>query len=254
MSRSRRVPDVARIGAAVSHPGIDPRSWVSTGRVDDDPEAVRWELGIGWVVDVTMTGGPLDGTGPVPCRVAEFGRGPGTGRFCPVAPGQEVAVLIVGGSPEVGPIVVGTLANLGGSEAPVTVAGLPILADAPASQPLVSVSPYDTEIEVASVPNIATERSGQELRKAAQHILESDGPASMLLGSRAATEPFIKGASYTQAETQMLAALAVAFDTLAGVSVPPSPLAPLAAGFQAAAAAIRLMVPAMHLSTKILGE
>lgn len=254
MSRRRRSPDVSRIGMAVSQPGIDPRSWVTTGRVDDDPEAIRWELGIGWVVDVTMTGGPLDGTGPVPCRVAEFGRGQDSGRFSPVKPGQEVAVLIVGGSPEVGPIVVGTLSNRGGSEAPVTVAGLPIAYEAPVSVPLESVSPYDTEIEKSSTPNLVTERAGQELRQAAKHILESSGPASTLLGSRSATEPFVKGLSYTQAELQMLTALAVAFDSLATASAPPAPWAALAAGFQAAATAIRLMKPPEHLSTKILGE
>lgn len=249
-SRARRVPDALRLGMALSQPGIDPRSWVTSARIDDDPEAVYWDPELGWIADVHFVGGSLDGEGPIPCRVAGDQRGPLAGRFCPLKPDQEVAVLILGGNPEEGPVIVGTLTNQT-SQAPLMVAGLPIDPSGAPSVPFTSVSPHDSEIVVGE--NLAEEHQ-EVLQQATRRVIETLGPAaSLLLGSRLATEPFVKGASYTQAEAAALTALAAAFDTLVGVCTAP-PLSPLAGGFQAAAAAIRTFTPSAHLSLKILGE
>jgi hypothetical protein len=252
-ARKRRVPDVLRMGQAMSHPGIDPRTWVTTARIDMDPLAVRWDPEIGPIADVTFTGGPLDGEGPIPCRVAYFGQGAGTGRFIPLQPGDEVQVCINAGNPEEGPVIVGTLANGGGSEAPTSVCSLPILPTPGAvSVPLVAVSPYDTEISV-STGNLAEQYDGATLRQSARATIQTSGPASLMLGSPLAAEPFLKGLAYTTQEQIMLTSLAAAFTALATASAV-APLTPLAAQFTAAAAALSAFIPAMGLSQKIMGE
>lgn len=252
-SRKRRAPDVLRMGKAMSQPGIDPRTWVTTARIDVDPLSIRWDPEIGPIADVTFTGGPLDGEGPIPCRVAYFGQGSGTGRFIPLQPGDEVQVCINAGNPEEGPVIVGTLANGGGSEAPTSVCGLPILPTPGAvSIPLAAVSPYDTEISV-SKGNLAEQYGGATLRQSAMAVIQTSGPASLMLGSPLATEPFLKGLTYTTQEQIMLTGLAAAFTALAAASSAP-PLVPLAAQFTAAATALSAFIPAMGLSQKIMGE
>ena len=90
-------------------PGSDPRSWTARAIVDDDEDAIRWEDGAGWFADVTITGGPLDGEGPIPCQVASVYGAPGFGSFCPVSRGQCVAVVIIEGDLNQIPIIVGCL-------------------------------------------------------------------------------------------------------------------------------------------------
>lgn len=147
-TRARRPADVLRIGEAVSHPGIDPRTWVCTGRVEDDADAVRWDRRLGWIADVTITGGPLDGEQEVPCRIAGVSRDKGTGVFLPIKPGSEVQVAVNSGNPEEGPVIVGTLSNRGGNEVPTAVDGKPIDGSAKNSSEG-TISPFDTEIVVS---------------------------------------------------------------------------------------------------------
>lgn len=255
-ARARRSVDVGRIGLAVSQPGIDPRVWTTMGRVDDDPQAVRWIVGTGWIVDVTFLGGPLDGESEVPCRVAGSISGSMNGDYNPLPPGCAVVVLLPGGQSEESPIIVGKLSNRKDCEAPLTVNGLPISAGSVAAPSTpVSVSPFDTEIHVSEY-NRREQYSGDRFTQANTQTIKAEQALNgVLLGSELAIEAFIKGTSYTTGEASMLAALAGSFDALASAAgVPPSPLAPLAAGFTAAATAIRTFAPASFLSQKIKGE
>jgi uncharacterized protein involved in type VI secretion and phage assembly len=122
-SRVRRVPDLGRLREAMSGPGADPRSWVVLARVDDDEDGVRWETGIGWIVDVTFTFGDLAGEGPVACRVAAAFGGDREGTFAPVRAGAEVMVLLPGGDPMTAPLIVGVAFNTQDVRVPTTVNG-----------------------------------------------------------------------------------------------------------------------------------
>ncbi len=91
-------------------PGIDTRVWFAVARVDDDEDAIRWAAdgsedgALGWLVDVTFQGGPLDQVGPVVCRWAQDGL-----QINPVARGCLVVVAIQDGSPNVEPKIIGTV-------------------------------------------------------------------------------------------------------------------------------------------------
>ena len=81
--------DYSRIAAGVAGPGVDTRTWITLARVDADPDATVWDDDLGWLVDVTMVGGPLDGDGPVLCRVASGGQGVGVGAHAPPRQGSS---------------------------------------------------------------------------------------------------------------------------------------------------------------------
>lgn len=93
-SRIRRHFDTGRLRRAIAGPGADPRSWLFTARVDTDEDAVRWEADYGWIADVTVTGGELDGEGPIPCRVPVPFVDSGQGSSAPIKGGALVAVLL----------------------------------------------------------------------------------------------------------------------------------------------------------------
>lgn len=121
MTRGRL--DFGRLREAIAGPGIDPRTWVTTGRVDNDPEALRWEPPFGWVADVTFTGGALDGDGPNPCRVASWLAGAGNSAAPPPLLGAEVLVVVPEGNPNANPVIVGAMHGGDGNEAPTSVNG-----------------------------------------------------------------------------------------------------------------------------------
>ena len=124
MTRGRL--DFGRLREAIAGPGVDPRTWVTTGRVDDDPDAIRWEEPFGWIADVTFTGGALDGDGPNPCRVASMFAGSAQGKSAPQLRGCEVIVLIPEGNPNTNPVIIGMMHNGDGCAAPTEVNGTPI--------------------------------------------------------------------------------------------------------------------------------
>jgi hypothetical protein len=113
MGRGRRRVDFGRLREASAGPGADPRVWIALGRIDDDEDAVRWEDELGWVVDVTFSGGGLDQEGPVACRVTSAFGGDGLGRSEPPARGVVVVVAIPEGDPNTEPTVLGYLAGPG---------------------------------------------------------------------------------------------------------------------------------------------
>lgn len=216
-ARVRKSVDVMRMGRAMSQPGIDPRTWVTMGRVEDDPQAVRWVHGMGWIADVRLTGGPLDGETEVPCRVAGNVQGEGTGEFVPLTPGCEVAVLLMAGNAEEAPLIVGRVNNRGGCEAPEEVNGLPILDGTEGSSSAVAVSPFDTEI-VVSENNRREEYRGDTFHQSASRVIETEGNDSLCLGDRDADQHYVRGEDYTDA-------VLAAFETILpgwGVIIPPA--------------------------------
>lgn len=97
-SSVRTLLDFGRIAEAVSRPGIDPRTWVCLGRIDDDPDAIVWDEELGWFVDVTITEGTLAGE-TVLCRVGSDGQGAAVGRYSPPRPDALVIVAVPSGDP-----------------------------------------------------------------------------------------------------------------------------------------------------------
>lgn len=121
--------DFGRLREAIAGPGVDPRTWITTGRVDDDPAAIRWEEPFGWVVDVTFTGGALDGDGPNPCRVASWMAGMDNGFSAPQLRNSEVIVVIPEGNPNTNPVIIGMIHNGDDNGAPLEVNGTPVTQD-----------------------------------------------------------------------------------------------------------------------------
>lgn len=108
-SRIRSRLDVGRLREAASGPGADPRSWIAFGRVDDDDDAVRWDGELGWIADVTIVGGPLDGEGPVAVRIAGSFVAPFEGGSVPVIAPALLVLVLPEGDLNAGPIAIGAL-------------------------------------------------------------------------------------------------------------------------------------------------
>lgn len=226
--------DVRRIGLATSYPGIDPRTWVSAGRLDDDPEALRWDEGAGWVVDVSFYGTELDGDAETPCRVLTTGpAGAGFGEYLPPVPGCELLVALADGDPESNPVVLGYLRNSETCPPPSTINGLPILPDAFASTPL-TVSPYDTELKRS--PYTRREEYGP------LYVLEA---GEIRLGGDDGLEPALLGQTSVDNMNELLQGLTEAATAL---SLLVGPLAPIATIGQNLLTALQALAP------KIAGE
>lgn len=109
--RGRGRLQLEALQGAMSAPGADPRPYVILGRVDDDEDAISWEEGVGWIVDVTPGHGDHAGEDPIPCRVARQFLADERGESQPITPGAEVVVLVPGGDLPAGGVIVGMLAN-----------------------------------------------------------------------------------------------------------------------------------------------
>ncbi len=125
-ARIRRRFDLGRLRIAMAGAGADTRTWVTSARIDDDPDAISFDADVGWIVDVTFIGGDLAEEGPVPCRVAMSFGGDGFGELEPPALGCEVNVLINEGDPNANPIIIGYTDNGDGCGPPTVVAGFPV--------------------------------------------------------------------------------------------------------------------------------
>lgn len=101
--------DMSRVADGLKMPGIDTRTWIALARVDEDPDATVWDAELGWLVDVTIVGGPLDGDGPVLCRMGSTGSAPGMGQYDPPHQGGLVVVLIPEGDTNADCVILGQL-------------------------------------------------------------------------------------------------------------------------------------------------
>lgn len=253
--------DVGRVAEALSRPGIDASCWLHLGRVDDDPDAVSWVEGTGWLVDVTMHGGKLDQAPSITCRVASCFSSSLEGASCPVKRGSEVVVSFPGdGDPNDSPVIVGQVANAS-TPVPASIFTSPApepIDEAFAERTLFLVSSDDMKLQV-----------GDTFRLDAQASAGLHAPA-VTLAEPTAQEPFVRGTqlanalgSFLDATSTMANALSTAFSSAATAST--GPLAPLATPFAAMATAINVWKPAIStlkatltagqvLSTKIRGE
>lgn len=196
-SRMRKRFDVQRMAEAVKRPGIDPRTWVVTARVDNDPDSISYDEELGWLVDVTFTGGELDGEGPVVARVAQSVASKGNTKIEPVVRDCEVQVVINEGDPNGNVVITGQLHNGGGCEPPATVNELPI------DEALALVT------HIVRTTFSVEEEYGASRRVQAlllQHLMAQQ----IFLGGTPLvppTQPVIKGGQYTGGELAFLTAL-----------------------------------------------
>ncbi len=194
--RGRRTPDVRRLAAAMRAPGNDPRTWLSAGRIDQDGDAIHFDPGVGWMVDVTFYGSGLEDDEGRPCRVAGLGApGQGRGEYIPPTPGAELLVAVTAGDVEAGPVVVGYLTNEEDGHPPSTINGLNIEADL-SSSTLTEVSPYDTEI-VSSPHHRREEYALDRHSQARNQILEA--AQLVRLATRDAAQSYVRGERFVQA-------------------------------------------------------
>lgn len=236
--------DFGRLRLAISGPGVDPRTWVTTGRVDDDPAAIRWEEPFGWVVDVTFTGGALDGDGPNPCRVASWLAGQDQAFSAPQLRNAEVIVVVPEGNPNTNPIIIGMIHNGDDNAAPLEVNGTPVTQD------------YALANQIAVTPGGVDQQIGGDVRVKAGGVNRQLAPL-VELAEQGASQQYLRGNDYTSAEAAYLAALSTvitaigAYATAAGPPIPAGVLATAIAAFQAAAAQFS---PSSHLSTRVKAE
>lgn len=201
-ARTRSAPDQGRLGELVSAPGIDTRTWIAKARVDSDADAIRFadsadqEDGpIGWVIDVTFVDGPLANEGPIPCRLSSVFAGPSVFQSDPVRGGCLVSVLLTEGNPNTDPIIVGIL---------------------PADDCPVPATVNDTTIDEAYALEthiLVTDKAVDQEIAGDRRVKTGDGATHRLLGEsleladQGATQPFVKGTAYADAEGSFLDAL-----------------------------------------------
>lgn len=258
-SRIRRVPDLGRLREAMAAPGADPRSWVVMARVDDDDDAIRWDEGTGWVVDVTFTFGDLAGEGPVACRVASVFGGDGAGAFVPVKRGAEVAVVLPGGDPNTSPIIVGVGFNTEDVRVPTEVNGQTIDEDfAAANHVLVTDASVQQQV-------------GERWRTSATQRATVEAP-EVRLADEEADQSYVRGEDYADAADALADAtddfgqqVLTAFTNLVPPGPPVTPVTQVQAtaavttittAYAALAVAVGQFKAARnaYLSTKIKGE
>lgn len=227
------------MGLAMSYPGIDPRSWVTAGRVETD--GLHWDSGVGWIVDVVPYGAALEGGDGIPVRIVSTGPGGSRfGEYIPPSVDAEVILVLSGGDPEQNPALVGYLTNEDDGHAPDVVNGLPISGEAAASSPAL-VSPFDTEIK-RSPFHRREEYAGDRFTEAAREILIS---GDIRLGAEAVTEPALLGQVTVDNTNELLQALTQLAASLQLLVGPLSPLVAIGTALQTAIEA---------LSPKIAGQ
>jgi len=169
------------MGMAGAAPGNDPRTWVSIARVDDHDDAITWDDSLGWIVDVTFLGGPLDQDGPVPCRLGSMfvGRSDPPNRGC-------LVVVVIPGSTNEECVVVGVL-SAEDCPQPLEVNGETIDEDfAKRTHFLVTTKNVDEQID----GEIRSKSSGD-------HRILSDG--QVLLATQDPSQSFVRGEDFESA-------------------------------------------------------
>jgi hypothetical protein len=243
-ARIRKQIDFGRLREALAGPRSDTRSWLAMARVDDDPDAVQFIDGFGWVADVTFISGDIAGEGPIPCRVLSFFGEPQQATLPPVALGAEVLVAIPDGDINVQPVIVGYLHNPTDSPIPTTVNGESVN-EAYAATTLISKTSSSLNAEF-----------GPTVRASAQTKASLEAP-SVALADQNATQPFVRGLDYQSAEQQLVAAL----NAYALALGPPGPVVPVTTAMTGPAATALgtallsfLSAVSTSLSTRVRGE
>lgn len=218
--------DVRRLGAAVSFPGIDPRSWVSLAVVT----AVNLDAKSGPMIDATL----LPSLTPITARVGAEGAVGGCGVWWPITVDDEVLVGVPEGESAHGPVVLRRLWSQ---------------ADPPPA--LAVANPLDVLIQAPKGRTLRVVCSG-----GGEVLLQTDGKATVdspdvRLGGEAASHALIFGDDFGSAEGAfgtLLASIASALGTI--TSGAPAGGTPAASAITAAATAYRMAVQSV-LSTKV---
>jgi hypothetical protein len=242
-SRIRRTPDQGRLAQLARAPGIDSRTWAVIARVDDDEDAIRWagpgsEDGpLGWLVDVTVQGGPLDQE-PLVCRVSSAFGGDGTQRIDPIGRDCLVAVLVSEGNPNAEPTIVGVLASAQ-CDPPASVNGTDI-DEAYAAATHILVTDHAVDEQVAGDIRVKTDGA---------HRILGD---SVELADEGASQAFVKGNAQQSALDTFLIALN-SWAAEVGAGIPTGTTPPTQAAFITAIGTLQTDL-ANALSTRIKGE
>jgi len=221
--KTRTRVDMSRVAEGLKMPGIDTRTWFAFARVDVDPDATVWDPQLGWLVDVTIVGGPLDGDGPVLCRMASSGASNGRGRFDPPRQGALVVVAIPGGDSNADCVIIGQL-NDEEYLAPTAVNGTTI------------AETFMSRTHVLAFPGEDFDAEFENVRLTGQ----------MVLGDAKADQPYARGTDLADALGTLVDALSTFLDQAA---VPPGPFGSVAAPtFSAAGAALKAAVEQFKLA------
>ena len=221
--KTRTRVDMSRVAVGMKMAGIDTRNWFALARVDEDPDATVWDEELGWLVDVTIVGGPLDGDGPVLCRMASSGASSGKGRYDPPHQGCLVIVAIPAGDTNSECIIVGQLHD-SDCKPPSEVNGTAITED------------FATRTHVLAFPGEDFDAQFDNVRITGQ----------MVLGAAAADQPFPRGNDLADALDSLVDALSMFLDQAVA---PPGPFGSVAAAaFTAAGATLKLAVQQFKLS------
>lgn len=229
--------DVERIAEAVSRPGIDPRTWVTTARVEGKDEAAYYDPDYGWIIDAEAQGGSIHGAS-LACRQGSNWPGvDGYGTYSPPVDGEEIVVVLPGGDPEEDPIMVGVVTN-SGAKPPSTVAGRTVSPDGKTT-PGGSVGAPDCEFS-KSPYSVVREWDG-ELHYRAQWLTFEAGSslAGIKLGGWSASHPIARA---DELETA-LSAFADAVSTAVAAVAPPPAAQALASAIQLFKLALLTKIP-----------
>lgn len=245
-SRIRTRFDAGRLRELIKGPGSDTRTWLFYGRVDDDDDAIRWEEGLGWIVDVTVVGGPLDGEGPIPCRVGWPYAGDGAGSSSPIERGVLAACLLPEGDLNGTPTIVAMVPT---TERPVPeeVNGRTI-DEAFAESTHFLVTPHDYEAQVGSLWRVSADDDAKLL---AQNVVLADDNAG---------QSYVRGDDQLDALDDLIDALDTFAQALATATpAPPNgalTVASVAVAYASLAPALIAAKTALQsaLSSRIRGE
>lgn len=243
-SRIRRHVDMGRLRQALAGPGADPRSWVCMGIVDDDDDAIVWDDVNGWIVDVTITGGQLDGETLIPCAVSMPYAAGGFAQTCPVARNQGVVIIMPGGRLDAYPVIVGSLFS-NTNAVPTEVNG-DAIDEAKAKAALILVTDKDRDEQVAGFSRTVVEKQ-----------LTLASADKVALGDEGASQSFVKGdmqkdgiSSFADSTQLFFTAFVTAL-----ASASPPIVIPVPAVQAFAQAVVQLKTDLSNsLSTKIKGE
>jgi hypothetical protein len=218
---------------------MDTRSWISMARVDEDPNAMVWNAQLGWLVDVTLMGGELDGEGPVNCRVGSFGQGTAAGEHHPPRLSALVGVFIPTGDPNEDAIIFCQLHDVETMMAPTVINELPI-------NEAMALTTH-----IFAFPTEMLEQEYATIRMTAE---------SMIFGTPTATEPFVRGldlqsalGDFATAISEFAAAIVATTATPLDAALPHAPAVAAATPLIDAAAALQAAAT-QYLSTRILGD
>lgn len=202
-ARFSPIVDVLKMGRAFRQPGIDPRVWSTSARIDPDGDSIRWDADLGWVIDVIGSGGGFEQE-VITAKVATNN----PYEFIPQIKDCEVHVAVPEGEATGNPVILGAMNNADGCEAPGFVTGMAVDGALEVTSPLTTfdsligvISPYDTEFKVTP-HNRREEYGGNHVDVAQNQVLEAVD--NVRLAKRDATQSYVRGEDQVDAIIDVL--------------------------------------------------